>query len=96
MDQALLLDSDNLQMRYNLAWGLNKVFSNTDGAIERLEPVFANAGSNIVRLAANHPNLDNLRNDQHFMAMLEAAKERVGLAHSEVSPAAEGAVPLRS
>jgi adenylate cyclase len=96
IEQALLLDTDNLQMRYNLAWGLNKVFGDTEAAIDMLAPVFANAGSNIVRLAANDPNLDNLRNEPRFIAMMEAAKKRVGLEQDSVSPAAAAATPLRS
>jgi hypothetical protein len=66
-------------MHYNLAWGLNKVFDDQDAAIEMLRPVMANAGANIIRLAANDPNLDNLRDDPRFDTMMQAAKERVGL-----------------
>src|SRR5690349_21048638 len=62
IERSLLVDPDNLQMRYNLAWGLNKVFEDAEAAIEMLGPVMAHAGANIIRLAANDPNLDNLRN----------------------------------
>lgn len=93
IERSLLVDPDNLQMRYNLAWGLNKVFGDREAAIEMLAPVFAQAGPNIIRLAANDPNLDNLRDDPNFEAMMNAAKQRVGLA--PVSPFAASA-PLRS
>ena len=79
IERSLLVDPDNLQMRYNLAWGLNKVFDDQEAAIEMLGPVMAHAGANIIRLAANDPNLDNLRADQRFETMMEAAKNRVGL-----------------
>ena len=79
IERSLLVDPDNLQMRYNLAWGLNKVFGDGEAAIEMLRPVMAHAGANIIRLAANDPNLDNLRDDPRFATMIQAAKERVGL-----------------
>ena len=78
MERGLLADPDNLMMRYNFAWGLNKIFGDPEAAIEMLRPVLANAGANIIRLAANDPNLDNLRDDPRFVAMMEAANERVG------------------
>ena len=80
IDRSLLVDPDNLIMRYNLAWGMNKIFDDPEAAIEMLRPVMANAGANIVRLAANDPNLDNLRNDARFGMMLAAAKERLSTA----------------
>ena len=39
----------------------------------------ANAGSNIIRLAANDPNLDDLRDDPEFKQLMELAKRRVEL-----------------
>jgi adenylate cyclase len=84
IDRCLLVDPDNMQMRYNLAWGLNKILGDPEAAIEMLRPVMANAGPNIIRLAANDPNLDNLRSDPRFETMIKAAKQRVGL--SDTSP----------
>jgi adenylate cyclase len=97
IERCLLVDPDNLQMRYNLAWGLNKVFGDPEAAIDMLAPVFASAGANIIRLAANDPNLDNLRDDPRFETMMCSAKVRVGLAAASpfMSPAA-AEVPLRS
>jgi adenylate cyclase len=83
IERSLLVDPDNLMMRYNLAWGFNKIFSDAEAAIEMLRPVMANAGANIIRLAANDPNLDNLRSDPRFHAMMQSAKARVGLRSTE-------------
>ena len=96
IERCLLVDPDNLQMRYNLAWGLNKIFGDPEAAIDMLRPVMASAGANIIRLAANDPNLDNLRDDPRFMEMFNVAKERVGLSVPTPNPivAAEG--PLHS
>jgi adenylate cyclase len=88
VERCLLVDPDNMQMQYNLAWGFNKVLGDQDKAIGMLEPVLASAGANIIRLAANDPNLDNLREDQRFKEMLDAAKSRVGLAIAVVDPPA--------
>jgi adenylate cyclase len=88
MDRCLLVDPDNMQMRYNLAWGLNRVLADPEAALEMLRPVMASAGANIIRLAANDPNLDNLRTDPRFHEMFEAARKRVGLAATPATPAA--------
>jgi len=47
----------------------------------------ARAGANIIRLAANDPNLDNLRSDRRFQEMLEVAKSRVGMTIAAGGPA---------
>jgi adenylate cyclase len=93
IDQALLLDPDNLMMRYNFAWGFNKVFEDKEAAIEMLRPVFASAGANIIRLAANDPNLDNLRDDPRFQRMLAGAMERARLGKRPNQPVAASAPP---
>jgi len=95
IERSLLVDPDNLMMRYNLAWGLNKVMGDPEAAVEMLEPVLANAGANIIRLAANDPNLDNLRSDPRFKLMLEEAEERGARAKS-FNPSAATSAPLRS
>jgi adenylate cyclase len=77
IERGVLVDPDNLMMLYNFAWGLNRIFNDPEAAIEMLEPVLANAGGNIIRLAANDPNLDNLREDARFKRMIEQAQQRV-------------------
>jgi tetratricopeptide (TPR) repeat protein len=52
IERSLLVDPDNLQMRYNLAWGVNKIFCDPEAATEMLGSVMAHAGPNIIRLAA--------------------------------------------
>ncbi len=77
IDRAILLDPDNLYMRYNLAWPLLAFFKDEDAALELLEPALAKAGRNLVSLAAADRNLDGLRDDPRFQRMLTAAKARV-------------------
>jgi adenylate cyclase len=95
IDRALLLDPDNLYMRYNLAWPLLAYFKDSDATIEMIEPALAKAGRNLVRLAASDPNLDGLRDDQRFQEMLSSAAARVGLERPAI-PAAAASAPLRS
>jgi adenylate cyclase len=80
IDRALLLDPDNMYMRYNLAWPVLAYFKDKARALELLEPALAKAGKTLISLAAADRNLDPLRDDPQFQRMLEAARERVGLA----------------
>ena len=80
IDRALLLDPDNLYMRYNLAWPLIAYFGDKEAALEMIEPALAKAGSTLITLAIADHNLDPLRDDPRFQHMLEAAQKRVGVA----------------
>ena len=77
IDRALLLDPDNLYMRYNLSWPLLAFFDDKEGALELLGPALKKAGATLVSLAAADRNLDSLRGDPRFEQMLESAKARV-------------------
>jgi adenylate cyclase len=77
IDRALLLDPDNLYMRYNLSWPLLAFFDDKEGALELLGPALEKAGATLVSLAAADRNLDSLRGDPRFEQMLESAKARV-------------------
>jgi adenylate cyclase len=96
MERALLLDPDNMYMRYNLAWPVLIFFNDKEGALELLEPAFAKGGRTLVSLAAADRNLDPLRTDPRFQKMLEAAQARVSLAPEAASQPVAGATPLRS
>jgi len=97
IERALLLDPDNLYMRFNLAWPLLIFFKDKQGALDLLGPALARAGRNLISLAAADHNLDMLRTDPRFELMLGEAKSRVGLTTiaAAASPAAASG-PLRS
>jgi hypothetical protein len=80
MDRALLLDSDNQFMRFNLAMGQTVFLKDKEAAIETISHALAKGGPNVVTLVANDPNLDALRDDPRFVEMLESAKARVKVA----------------
>ena len=88
IDRALLLDPDNLYMRYNLAWPLLRIWNDGEAALTMLEPVLAKGGRNVIGLAANDPNLDTLRGDPRFRTMLDGATQRVGLDARAITPSA--------
>jgi adenylate cyclase len=87
IDRAILLDPDNLYMRYNIAWPLIAFFKDKEAALELLEPALARAGRNLVSLALADRNLDVLRGDPRFEAMLSAAAKRVHLDAADASGA---------
>ena len=74
--RALRVDPDNRTMRYNLACALSKL-SDIDGAIGLLDPYLAKATRSELRHARVDPDLDPLRADARFEAMLTAAEARV-------------------
>jgi adenylate cyclase len=96
IDRALLLDPDNMYMRYNLAWPLLVFFGDKEGALELIGPALARAGNTLISLAEADRNLDPLRDDPRFKQMLRDAGVRIDSAPSMASPAGATAVPPRS
>ena len=93
--RALLLDPDNLSMRYNLACSLACELGDPKAAIDTLELFFEKVNSPMhIRHLEVDPDLDTIRNDGQFVAMHAAARERLGMvpsdpvAHEPAAPAA--------
>ena len=80
VERALLLDPDNLSMRYNLACALMGELHDQDGALDVLEPFFANVVSptHLKHMDAD-PDFDSVRDHPRFQKMLASAKERLGM-----------------
>jgi adenylate cyclase len=81
--RALLLDPDNLNMRYNLACTMIRQLNDYDDALESLAQFFdrMNSASWIRHLEVD-PDLDPIREDPRFKRMLAEAKQRLGMPES--------------
>jgi adenylate cyclase len=82
IDRALLVDPDNINMRYNFACVLAGHLGDRAGAVKMLEGTFAAGGERYVRVAETDPDLDSLREDPRFQRMLSDAKKRLGIAEA--------------
>ena len=74
--RAVLLDPDNLTMRYNFACGF-AALREFDTVLELLGPVLERDTKETVDWAKVDPDLDPLRDDPRFQAMIAAADARV-------------------
>ena len=80
VERGLLIDPDNGRMRYNFACGLSGFLGDHDRALELLAPVFAECSAGLLRHVAQDPDLDGIRHDPRFQAMVAAALERTAAA----------------
>jgi len=77
----LLLDPDNLMVRYNVACSLTFRNSDLEGALELLVPYFEQIDSpGQIRHAEIDPDMDPLRADPRFIELVSAAKKRLEMA----------------
>jgi adenylate cyclase len=81
--RALLLDPDNLNMRYNLACTIIRQLGDLDETISTLEPFFEQVNSaTIMRHIEVDPDMDPVRGDPRFKQMLASAKQRLATANN--------------
>ena len=74
--RALLIDPDNLIMRYNFACTLCLYLNDIDGALNLLTPYFANAPLSDIDWMKVDPDLAAMRDTPRFKAMLAEAETR--------------------
>jgi adenylate cyclase len=89
IERALLVDPDNLNMRYNFACVLAAHLGDKDRAIRMLESTLPFVGEYQVRIAETDTDFDTIRDDPRFEQMISAAKKRLGIAEAADPPAAE-------
>jgi adenylate cyclase len=86
MNRALLIDPDNMNARYNFACALTSHLKESDAALELLGPVFETLAMGFLNHAKADPDLDPLRNEPRFKAMVAAAETRLGATPDAVGP----------
>jgi adenylate cyclase len=74
--RAMLLDPDNLTMRYNFACGFAQI-GDSEAALELLGPVFERDAAETVNWAKVDPDLNTVRADPRFTAMMAKADARL-------------------
>lgn len=77
IERALLIDPDNLNMRYNFACVLSVHLHETEAAMDLLAPILAQTGQSLLNIARVDPDLDPLRGEARFQRMLDEAAQRV-------------------
>jgi adenylate cyclase len=75
--RALLIDPDNQHMRYNFACALSVHLKDIDGALDLLGPQLAQVTRSDLEWTKADPDMDPLREDPRFAAMIAAAEARL-------------------
>jgi adenylate cyclase len=75
--RALLMDPDNLTMRWNLTCALSRHLRDKDGAIELLATFIDRTPPAMVKYLRLDTDLDPLRDDPRFESLVVAAEERL-------------------
>ena len=77
MNRALLIDPDNLTMRYNFACALATSLADPDAALDMLGPALERDPGGNLDTAKIDPDFDGLRDDPRFQAMIAEAEARL-------------------
>jgi adenylate cyclase len=89
IDRALLIDPDNLNMRYNFACVLSGHLGDKEAALKMLQYTVPRVGEYQVRIIETDPDLDAIRDDPRFQSMIAEAKKRLGLEEDTQSSTAQ-------
>ena len=77
IDRALLIDPDNMNARYNFACIMTTYLKDSEAALKLIAPVFETLAIGFLNHAKADPDLDPLRDDPRFKAMIAAAETRL-------------------
>jgi adenylate cyclase len=85
MERALLIDPENLNMRYNFACAMARDMDDPEGAIKMLESSISRLRGSIGNLEFD-PDLASIRDDPRFQKMVAETKKRLGAAQPASAP----------
>jgi adenylate cyclase len=84
VERALLLDPDNLLVRYNAACALTFRKADLEGALDLLEIYFERLESpGNIHHSEIDPDMDGVRDHPRFKAMMSGARKRLGMEEAE-------------
>ena len=81
MERALLIDPDNFNMRYNFGCALCMYLQDKEAALDMLGPIFDTITDTFLPYAKADPDLELLRDDPRYAAMVAAAEARLANAN---------------
>jgi len=76
-ERAILLDPDNINLRYNFACSLIVDLHDYEAALDMLGPRFETMGIEVLNWVKSDPDLDPIRDDPRFKTMLATAEARL-------------------
>jgi adenylate cyclase len=79
MERAVLLDPDNLNMRYNLACVLIRIAHDNDAGLDMFALILERCLADVLNWLQTDADLDPVRDHPRFRAMLAAAQARLGV-----------------
>jgi adenylate cyclase len=85
ISRALLIDPDNMNARYNFACSLTTYLKDPDAALELLGPVFETMAIAWLNHAKADPDLEPIRANPKYQAMVEAAETRLAASNDSGS-----------
>lgn len=86
IERALLIDPDNVNMKYNFACVLAAYVGDKDEALHLLKRALATAGEMLLKVAEADPDLDCLRDDPDFRNVIRDAHMRFGIEQRGTPP----------
>jgi adenylate cyclase len=90
--RALLIDPENLNMRYNFACFLAGYLGDKEGALSMLESISRRPDPmRQLKYAETDPDLDSIQDDPRFQKIMRDTRERLGI--PEPAPATSPAQP---